>query len=53
MPSQVDQEVVAVESKFFTALAWYLAKEINSLAFLNAATCGEDEGMPLWVPTWM
>ena len=40
--------------KFFTALAEYLARETNSLAFLDVATCGEheDEGMPSWVPNW-
>jgi hypothetical protein len=40
--------------EFFTAIARYLAKETESLAFLDVATCGEDEdeGMPSWVPNW-
>jgi hypothetical protein len=40
--------------EFFTALAGYLANKTESLAFLDVATCGEneDEGMPSWVPNW-
>jgi hypothetical protein len=40
--------------EFFTAIAGYLAKETESLAFLDVATCGEDEDerMPSWVPNW-
>lgn len=40
--------------KFFAAVASYLAKETGSLAFLDVATCGEDENgeMPSWVPNW-
>ncbi|KAK3692972.1 heterokaryon incompatibility protein-domain-containing protein [Podospora appendiculata] len=39
---------------FFTGLARYLGTETGSLAFLDAAACGEDadEGMPSWVPNW-
>jgi hypothetical protein len=49
----VDQEDDPVEL-FFAAIAGYLARETKSLAFLDVATCGEDEdeGMPSWVPTW-
>lgn len=38
----------------FVAIARYLARETKSLAFLDAATCGEDkdEEMPSWVPNW-
>ena len=41
-------------AKFFTSLAAYLAKGTKSLAFLEAANCGEDEDteMPSWVPNW-
>ncbi|KAE9369657.1 hypothetical protein N431DRAFT_485525 [Stipitochalara longipes BDJ] len=40
--------------EFFTTVARYLADETTSLAFLDVATCGEDEDeeMPSWVPTW-
>jgi hypothetical protein len=39
---------------FFSALATSLATETRTLAFLDAANCGEDQdgGMPSWVPTW-
>lgn len=41
-------------AKFFTSLAIYLAEETKSLAFLEAANCGEDKDkqMPSWVPNW-
>ena len=40
--------------EFFTALARYISQENKSLAFLDAANCGEDEdeAMPSWVPSW-
>ncbi|KAK3333071.1 heterokaryon incompatibility protein-domain-containing protein [Cercophora scortea] len=40
--------------RFFTGLARYLSTETGSLAFLDAAACGEDadEDMPSWVPNW-
>ncbi|KAK0648395.1 heterokaryon incompatibility protein-domain-containing protein [Cercophora newfieldiana] len=39
---------------FFTTLASYLATNTRTLAFLDAASCGEDADcdMPSWVPTW-
>jgi hypothetical protein len=41
-------------AEFFTALARYLANKTKTLAFLDAATCGEDKeaAMPSWVPNW-
>ncbi|KAL2134482.1 hypothetical protein VTI74DRAFT_11665 [Chaetomium olivicolor] len=40
--------------EFFTALARHLARETKTLAFLDAACCGEDKDqrMPSWVPNW-
>lgn len=41
-------------AEFFTALARYLAQSTKSLAFLDAASCGQDvdAAMPSWVPSW-
>jgi hypothetical protein len=40
--------------EFFTLLASYLATWTNTLAFLDAAHCGEDEDsdLPSWAPNW-
>jgi len=39
---------------FFNAISGYLATETKSMAFLDVASCGEDEDsqMPSWVPNW-
>lgn len=41
-------------AEFFTILASYLATKTETLAFLDAANCGDDKDgeMPSWVPTW-
>ena len=41
-------------SAFFAALAQYISRENKSLAFLDAANCGEDADptMPSWAPNW-
>lgn len=49
---EINREAWHDRGAFFRLLAQHIANKTGSLAFLEAASCGENDGLPSWVPIW-